>query len=227
MSARFAGGAGGKKVCWSASVFSWCVFDVPFSVEIMFCVGGSVMYRLICQMLFPSASLVYSLHFLIFASLISFVYSFAFSFHAFLSISYPVLLYTLRSLLASFLSLPISLFHHLLLCGHSFFSGTAISMALCIAFVSCLTRLSISALVLYVLCAGIGATLPLTCFLNSFQFVLEKLGLGWVSGVSRFMAIIVFIGRWSEPWSCCQSILHLSVFCLAILFPHTRSIAIL
>src|SRR5436305_11186152 len=86
----------------------------------MFEVDRLAIYRLICNILFSSASFVYFFHFAIFAFAISFVYSLIFLLHAFLSISFLVFLYIFLSLLACLFSFMSCSFHQCLLCELGF-----------------------------------------------------------------------------------------------------------
>src|SRR5436190_24222820 len=86
----------------------------------MFDVDRLVIYRLICHILFPSASFVYFFHFAFFAFAISFVYSLSFLLHASLSISFLVFIYTFLSLLACLHCSVSCSFHQRLLCGLGF-----------------------------------------------------------------------------------------------------------
>src|SRR5436309_9975919 len=86
----------------------------------MFDVDRLVIYRLICHILFSSASFVYFFHFAIFAFAISFVYSLTFLLHASLSISFLIFLYIFLNLLACLLSFVSCSFHQCLLCELDF-----------------------------------------------------------------------------------------------------------
>src|SRR5947199_3064456 len=86
----------------------------------MFNVNRLVIYRLICHILFSSASFVYFFHFAIFAFAISFVYSLIFLLHVSLFISFLIFLYIFFNLLACFLSFMSYSFHQCLLCELDF-----------------------------------------------------------------------------------------------------------
>src|SRR5271154_6162702 len=153
------------------------------------------------HMVFSSAVPTNSLHVFCFARFIIRLNSFLFFFHSMQSMLLLVLRCMFLSRFSSFLAFVSSSFHHLLLKGDGFFRGVVSAIALLIAFVISVAKLSIASSVVSVLRSGEGGRYSSSLVFSVFQSVLAKLYGGCVGIVIRGVrSRIVLIGRWSEPW---------------------------